>query len=74
MVHLIRFDYIQNTRAAIGIIAVLAVIWRSVYSNLQPIDDWLTYDFLRFERQSHLGQRSIFWCMMSPKFCCSWRA
>lgn len=64
---LTRFDHIQNTRTAIGIIAVLAVIWWVVYSNLQPIADWLTYDFLRLERQSHFGQALNFFVYDVPK-------
>jgi uncharacterized membrane protein YraQ (UPF0718 family) len=64
---LTRFDHIQNTRTAIGMIAVLVVIWWLVYSNLQPIADWLTYDFLRLERQSHFGQAINFFVYDVPK-------
>ncbi|MCL4253279.1 MAG: permease [Anaerolineae bacterium] len=53
---LTRLDQIQSTRTAIGIIAVLAVIWWILYSNLQPIADWFTYNLLRLDHESQFGE------------------
>lgn len=64
---LTRFDQIQSTRTAIGIIAVLAVIWWIMYSNLQPIADWFTYSLLRLDQESHFGEALNFFVYDVPK-------
>ena len=64
---LTRFDQIQSTRTAIGIIAVLAVIWWILYSNLQPIADWFTYDLLRLDHESQFGEALNFFVYDVPK-------
>lgn len=64
---LTRFDQIQSTRTAIGIIAVLVVIWWVVYSNLQLIADWVTYGLLRLDHESQFGEALNFFVYDVPK-------
>ncbi|HRF98479.1 MAG TPA: hypothetical protein PLZ51_24900, partial [Aggregatilineales bacterium] len=50
-----RLDQIHTTRTALIVIGWLAVIWWLIYSNIQPIADWVTFTLLGLSRDSHIG-------------------
>jgi len=49
------------------IVGVLAILWVIVYSNLQPIADWITYTLLNFSHESRLGEALNFFIYDVPK-------
>jgi uncharacterized membrane protein YraQ (UPF0718 family) len=57
----------REDRQAFLLIGVVAVVWMIVYSNLQPIADWLTYSLLRLSQDSHIGQALNFFIYDVPK-------
>ncbi len=48
-----------------GVLA--AVLWWLVYSKLAPFSAWLTYDLIRIEQGSHLGEAIEFFLYDTPK-------
>ena len=62
-----RFPDIGTDRRAFLIVGLLAVVWLILYSNLQPIADWLTYRLLGLSEESHLGEALNFFIYDVPK-------
>ena len=46
---------------------VAAVAWYGAYTILQPVTESITFDVLRFERGSHLGESAAFFLYDVPK-------
>jgi uncharacterized membrane protein YraQ (UPF0718 family) len=64
---LARFKPTRDDQPAFLIVAVLAVVWVIVYSNLQPIADWITYGLLNMSHESRLGESLNFFIYDVPK-------
>jgi uncharacterized membrane protein YraQ (UPF0718 family) len=62
-----RLDQIHTTRTALIVIGGLAVIWWVIYSNIQPIADWVTFSLLGLSRDSRLGESLNFFVYDVPK-------
>jgi uncharacterized membrane protein YraQ (UPF0718 family) len=58
---------IDTNRRAFGVLAVLAVVWLLLYTNLQRFADWLTYSLLPLGRDSRLGHALNFFAYDVPK-------
>jgi uncharacterized protein len=58
---------INTDRRAFGLIGVLAVVWFVLYTNLQPIADWLTYTLLSLNPESRTGHALNFFVYDVPK-------
>jgi uncharacterized membrane protein YraQ (UPF0718 family) len=48
-------------------VALLAIVWTVIYSNLQPIADWATFSLLGLSRESQLGEALNFFIYDVPK-------
>ncbi|MFN7209571.1 MAG: permease [Aggregatilineales bacterium] len=48
-------------------LALGAVLWFIAYSAVEPFSQWFTYDLLRLERGSHLGEALAFFIYDVPK-------
>ncbi|MBI5564169.1 MAG: permease [Chloroflexi bacterium] len=48
-------------------LAVAAVAWLIAYNVIEPLAGWITYDLLRLERGSHLGESIAFFLYDVPK-------
>jgi len=46
---------------------VAAVVWYSAYTILQPVTEYVTFDILRLERGTHLGESVAFFLYDMPK-------
>src|SRR5579859_6243812 len=55
-----------NTRA-VGIVAILAILWYVAYTVIQPLANWLAYEALRLPAGSHLGDAVAFFFYDVPK-------
>lgn len=62
-----RFAQIRTDRAAFALVALLAVVWFFLYSNLQPIADWITYSLLGLSKESQIGEALNFFIYDVPK-------
>lgn len=62
-----RFAQIRNDRSAFALVAILAVVWFILYSNLQPIADWVTYSLLGLSKESQIGEALNFFIYDVPK-------
>jgi len=57
----------KTDQQAFGIVAVLAVVWFIAYNNLHPLADWLSFQVLELDEESHLGQSLNFFFYDVPK-------
>lgn len=57
----------REDRPAIAIVAMLAVVWVVVYSNLQAIADWLSFGLLALDPDTALGESLNFFIYDVPK-------
>lgn len=48
-------------------LAVAAIAWYIAYNVIEPLAGWITYDLLRLERGSHLGESIAFFVYDVPK-------
>lgn len=60
-------DSNRDDRAVFLLIGVLLVFWIIIYSNLQPIADWLTFTVMGLSHESHIGQALNFFIYDVPK-------
>jgi uncharacterized protein len=65
--HIAQLRPTREDRPAFVIVGLLAVVWIVVYSNLQPIADWITFTLLRLNRESQLGEALNFFIYDVPK-------
>ncbi|MEP7284837.1 MAG: permease [Chloroflexota bacterium] len=57
----------QTDTNAIGIVAILTILWYAAYNAIQPLANWLTFDLLRLPADSHLGESIAFFLYDVPK-------
>ncbi len=57
----------EDDRHAFALVGLTAVVWWIVFSNLQPIADFITYDLLGMDKESHLGSSVNFFIYDVPK-------
>lgn len=62
-----RFPNITTDRRAFLAVGLLAVVWLTLYNNLHPIADWLTYTLLGLGHDSQLGEALNFFIYDVPK-------
>ncbi len=62
-----NFLRINTERRAFTLVGLLAIVWVIIYSNLQPIADWVTYTVLGFSHDSQLGEALNFFIYDVPK-------
>ncbi len=54
-------------RRTITTLVVAAIAWYIAYNVIEPLANWLTYDLLRIEHGSHLGESVAFFLYDVPK-------
>ncbi len=64
---LIQFKPTREDQPSFFLVGVLAIVWVVVYSNLQPIADWITYTLLNLSHESRLGESLNFFVYDVPK-------
>ncbi len=52
---------------SLAIVAAAAIVWLIAYNVIEPLANWLTYNLLRLERGSHLGESLAFFLYDVPK-------
>lgn len=57
----------SHTRRSVLLVILGVVAWWALYSNLDPIAKWLTYDLLRIAPATHLGAAVEFFIFEVPK-------
>ena len=62
-----HFPKIDTDRRTFVIVGLLAIVWIILYSNLQPIADWITYTLLNLSHESRLGESLNFFIYDVPK-------
>ncbi len=65
--HTRHLSQINTPRRALAVVGVLALLWAIIYSNLQPLADWITYSLLRLDPESRLGEALNFFIYDVPK-------
>lgn len=59
--------HLEKERTIIVVLALLAILWGGLYSNLQHIADWLTYSLLQLDADTQLGESLNFFIYDVPK-------
>jgi uncharacterized membrane protein YraQ (UPF0718 family) len=57
----------ERNRRIFFAIGLAAIAWYVAYTILQPVTEYITFDILRFERGSHLGESVAFFLYDVPK-------
>jgi len=52
---------------AFGLVALAALAWFAIYNVLEPLSRWFTYDLIKLEAGSHLGESVAFFVYDVPK-------
>ncbi len=61
-------DTFHNAHLRITLLlAAIAAAWFAVYHFIQPLSGWITYDLLRLQAGSHLGESIAFFLYDVPK-------
>ncbi len=60
-------NVLTTDRRAFVLLGILTLVWVALYSNLQPIADWLTFSFLGFNQESRIGVALNFFVYDVPK-------